>query len=342
MWIDPEKDLFTVVLTNRVHPDGTGDSKPLVARINTTGGADDRARGGSRGQRAPNGPTRCARASTYSARSTSSASEARTWGSSPTRPAGPATARRASTCFANAPDADARRSVRAGARPRRGPGGQDRETASTSGPALPVYSLYGEAFAPSAESLAGIDTLVFDIQDVGTRFYTYASTMRRAMQAARDHDLRFVVLDRPNPIDGTDVAGPVLVPSARSFVNYHALPVRHGMTVGELACLFDADDHLGVALSVVPMRGWRRAFVRRRDGAALGEPFAQPAQCRRGSALPGARAARGDQPVRRAWHRRAVRESWARRGSTGTRSPASWRRRRCPGSSSRPRLHAVR
>ena len=124
---------------------------------------------------------------------------------------------------------------------------------------LPIYSLYGDAFVPSADSLAGIDTLVFDVQDVGTRFFTYASTMRRAMEAARDHRIRFVVLDRPNPIDGVDIAGPVQVPFPRSFVNYHSLPVRHGLTVGELAILLNADDHLGVALSVVPMRGWRRS-----------------------------------------------------------------------------------
>jgi uncharacterized protein YbbC (DUF1343 family) len=124
---------------------------------------------------------------------------------------------------------------------------------------LPIYSLYGDAFAPSPDSLASIDTLVFDVQDVGTRFFTYASTMRRAMEAARDHGIRFVVLDRPNPIDGVDIAGPVQIPFPRSFVNYHSLPIRHGLTVGELAVLLNADDHLGVALSVVPMRGWRRS-----------------------------------------------------------------------------------
>ena len=137
---------------------------------------------------------------------------------------------------------------------------------------LPVYSLYGDAFAPTAESLAGIDTLVFDVQDVGTRFFTYASTMRRAMEAARDHDVRFMVLDRPNPIDGIDVAGPVLVPASASFVNYHSLPIRHGMTVGELATLFNADDHLGVALSVVTMQGWRRAAY----GDETGLPWVNP------------------------------------------------------------------
>jgi uncharacterized protein YbbC (DUF1343 family) len=137
---------------------------------------------------------------------------------------------------------------------------------------VPVYSLYGDALAPGDESLAGIDTLVFDVQDVGTRFFTYASTMRRAMEVARDHGIRFVVLDRPNPIDGIDVAGPILVPSEKSFVNYHALPVRHGLTVGELAYLFNADDHLGVALSVVPMQGWRRTSY----GDETGLPWVNP------------------------------------------------------------------
>jgi uncharacterized protein YbbC (DUF1343 family) len=92
------------------------------------------------------------------------------------------------------------------------------------------------------------------------------------METAQDHDLRFVVLDRPDPIDGVDVAGPVLVPRGKSFVNYHALPVRHGMTVGELATLFNADDHLGVALSVVPMRGWRRTAY----GDETGLPWVNP------------------------------------------------------------------
>src|SRR5260370_35524609 len=82
--------------------------------------------------------------------------------------------------------------------------------------------------------------------------------MRRAMEAARDHGIGFVVLDRPNPIDGVDIAGPVQMPFPRSFVNYHSLPIRHGMTAGELATLLNADDHLGVALSVVPVSVKRR------------------------------------------------------------------------------------
>ena len=336
MWIDPDKDLFTVVLTNRVHPDGTGDSKPLVARINTLA-AQAIGPAVGRVDACPERPDEVRTGidvlreehferlrGAHVGLITNASGRARDGTSSV-------------DLFATAPDADARRAVRAGARPRRRSGREDRETASTRGPALPVYSLYGEAFAPSADSLAGIDTLVFDIQDVGTRFYTYASTMRRAMQAARDHGLRFVVLDRPNPIDGTDVAGPVLVPSARSFVNYHALPVRHGMTVGELACLFDADDHLGVALSVVPMRGWRRASY----GDETGLPWVNPSpnlhSVDEALLYPALGLLEGDQPVRRAWHRRAVRESGRTVDRRGRARRRSWRRRRCPGSSSRPR-----
>jgi len=124
---------------------------------------------------------------------------------------------------------------------------------------LRVYSLYGETRQPTAEMLAGIDTLAFDIQDIGTRFYTYISTMGLAMRAASEQGIRFVVLDRPNPINGLDVAGPVLDPGREAFVAFHRLPVRHGMTVGELARMFDAELGLGLDLQVVPAEGWRRS-----------------------------------------------------------------------------------
>ena len=122
---------------------------------------------------------------------------------------------------------------------------------------VPVYSLYGERSSPTSTTLDGIDTLVFDLQDAGARFYTYASTMKLAMKVAADRKLRFVVLDRPNPLGGLEVAGPVL-DAPGGFVNHHALPIRHGMTMGELARLFADDDHLDVRLDVVQMQGWRR------------------------------------------------------------------------------------
>ena len=133
------------------------------------------------------------------------------------------------------------------------------ENGSDEGSRLPVYSLYGDRFSPSDETLAGIDTLIFDIQDVGARFYTYASTMHRTLAVAASHRLRVLVLDRPNPIDGIDVAGPLPDPGDVSFVNHHPLPIRHGMTLGELAEMINADEHLGADLEVVRMRGWRRA-----------------------------------------------------------------------------------
>lgn len=124
---------------------------------------------------------------------------------------------------------------------------------------LPVHSLYGATRRPTPESLEGIDTLVFDIQDIGTRYYTYISTMGNCMQAAAEHGLRFVVLDRPNPIGGLEVAGPVLDAGRESFVAFHRLPVRHGMTIGELARMFKAELEWDLDLEVVRVEGWRRS-----------------------------------------------------------------------------------
>jgi uncharacterized protein YbbC (DUF1343 family) len=121
-----------------------------------------------------------------------------------------------------------------------------------------VYSLYGETRRPLAPMLEGIDTLVFDIQDIGTRFYTYISTLGLAMEAAAEHRLLFVVLDRPNPINGRDVAGPVADAGRESFTAYHRLPIRHGMTVGELARMFQAERVPGLDLEVVALENWRR------------------------------------------------------------------------------------
>ncbi len=123
---------------------------------------------------------------------------------------------------------------------------------------LPVFSLYGATRKPTPESLQGLDTLVFDIQDIGTRFYTYISTMGLAMQAAAEQGLRFVVLDRPNVIGGRQVSGPMLDAGRESFVGFHPLPVRHGMTVGELAGLFRQELALELDLQVVRCEGWQR------------------------------------------------------------------------------------
>jgi uncharacterized protein YbbC (DUF1343 family)/CubicO group peptidase (beta-lactamase class C family) len=123
---------------------------------------------------------------------------------------------------------------------------------------LPIYSLYGKTRKPTAEQLRGIDTLVFDIQDIGCRFYTYSATLGLAMESAAEHGLKFVVLDRPNPIGGELVEGPVLDPGRESFTGYHRMPVRHGMTLGELARMYRMERDMGLNLEVVPVEGWNR------------------------------------------------------------------------------------
>ncbi len=134
---------------------------------------------------------------------------------------------------------------------------------------VPVHSLYGrtrESLRPGREQLAGLDALVFDIQDVGSRYYTYQATMMLCMEAAAEAGLRFVVLDRPNPIGGLAVEGPAMHPGFESFCGLHDLAVRHGMTVGELAALFQEERGLSLELEVVECRGWRRSMHFRETG----------------------------------------------------------------------------
>lgn len=123
---------------------------------------------------------------------------------------------------------------------------------------LAIHSLYGETRAPTAEMLEGVDALVFDIQDIGARYYTYVWTMTLAMQAAAEHDRLFVVLDRPNPIGGTLVQGNVLDPEYATFVGLYPVPMRHGMSVGELAGFINGEFDIGARLHVVQAIDWRR------------------------------------------------------------------------------------
>lgn len=123
---------------------------------------------------------------------------------------------------------------------------------------LPSYSLYGSTLKPTGEMLANVDVLLFDIQDAGVRFFTYIYTMAYAMQAAAEHGLQMVVLDRPNPITGTMVEGNVLEPGFESFVGLYPIALRHGMTVGELAQLFNSEFDINCDLIVITMDGWQR------------------------------------------------------------------------------------
>jgi uncharacterized protein YbbC (DUF1343 family) len=123
---------------------------------------------------------------------------------------------------------------------------------------VPVYSLYSETREPTADMLSGLDALVIDLQDVGVRIYTYIYTMANCLKAARKHGLKVVVCDRPNPIGGVQIEGPVLVPGNESFVGMYPIPMRHGMTIGELARLFNDHFAIGADVEVIAMEGWRR------------------------------------------------------------------------------------
>ena len=137
---------------------------------------------------------------------------------------------------------------------------------------LPVYSLYGKTKKPTPEMLKDVEVLVFDIQDVGTRYYTYIYTMAYAMEAAKENDIPFIVLDRPNPQGGESVDGPVLEPEFSSFVGLYPIPLMHGMTVGELATLFNKEFKIGADLKVIKMKGWKRDM----DYDDTGLPFVLP------------------------------------------------------------------
>ncbi|HTX02597.1 MAG TPA: DUF1343 domain-containing protein [Candidatus Acidoferrales bacterium] len=136
---------------------------------------------------------------------------------------------------------------------------------------LPVYSLYGATRRPTRAMLADIDLLLFDIQDVGARAYTFISTMAYVMQAAAEHDKEIWILDRPNPIGGTIVEGPVLEPEYKSFIGLYPIAMRHGMTIGELAQMYNDAFGIHAKLRIVPMRGWSRSML----WDATGHPWIQ-------------------------------------------------------------------
>jgi uncharacterized protein YbbC (DUF1343 family) len=148
------------------------------------------------------------------------------------------------------------------------------------GTGLPVYSLYGTTCRPTPEMLQGVDVLVFDIQDIGTRFYTYIGTLSLAMTSAREAGIPFVVLDRPNPVGGVRVEGaipaaptiPAGASGCRELTSIHPIPTRHGMTVGELALLFNSEFGIGCDLTVVPMSGWQRSMYYDETGLAWIDP----------------------------------------------------------------------
>jgi uncharacterized protein YbbC (DUF1343 family) len=247
LWIDPDTQSFLIVLSNRLHPNGKGNILPMLRRIATVAGA---MAGGTRQQvlsgidvleaegfRQLNG-RRIGLITNRSARDAKGRRTADVLHAA----AGP----KLVALFSPEHGLDAAREGKIAS-------ARDEATG------LPVHSLYGETRRPTAAMLTGLDALIFDMQDVGTRYYTYATTMAYAMEAAAQYKLDFFVLDRPNPITGSTVQGPVLDADLVSFITYLPLPVRHGMTIGELARLFNEEKRLGARLHVVKMRHYDRA-----------------------------------------------------------------------------------
>ncbi|MFN0304103.1 MAG: exo-beta-N-acetylmuramidase NamZ domain-containing protein [Burkholderiales bacterium] len=251
LWIDPASNSFVVLLTNRVHPHGRGDVRALRT------GVAERATAGLRAQRTPL-QAGVELGVDVLAAGEFAALRGRRIGLITNRSAIDRTGRRTLDLLRQAPgitmvalfspehglDADRDETIASGV---------DTRTKLT------VHSLYGSVKRPTPAMLSGIDALVFDLPDVGVRFYTYATTMAYAMEAAAKARIRFFVLDRPNPLGGAVVQGPLLDLDQTSFTGYFPLPVRHAMTIGELAQYFNAEAGIGAELEVIRMRNYTRA-----------------------------------------------------------------------------------
>ncbi|BAL23811.1 exo-beta-N-acetylmuramidase NamZ domain-containing protein [Azoarcus sp. KH32C] len=267
MWIDPVSGIYVIVLSSRLHPDGRGNAEPLRERVATVVG--DAL--GTLGEQAivAARPATAAYAGPAERLETGlDVMAARGFAPLRNMRVGLITNHTGRDAYgrSNVNLLRAAPGVRLAAlfSPEHGFGGErDEEVESAVDPAtgLPIHSLYGETRRPTPEMLAGLDALVFDIQDAGTRFYTYITTLGYAMEAAAEQGVAIYVLDRPNPITAAAVQGPMLDADRTSFTGYHPLPVRHGMTVAELARLFNREAGIGADLRVVPMRGYdRRAW----------------------------------------------------------------------------------
>jgi uncharacterized protein YbbC (DUF1343 family)/CubicO group peptidase (beta-lactamase class C family) len=287
LWIDPLTKTWIVFLANRVHPDGKGDVTPLRAKIATVVGSaiasppadalrtirltgGDFGPSGAAPQAAPGFTPMLSGIDVLQAENFKLL-QGRRVGLVTNQTGVALTGESTIDLLAHAPGVK----LVALFSPEHGirgdvdeavPGSRDEKTG------LPIYSLYGAANRPTDEMLAGIDTLVFDIQDAGVRFYTYETTMAYVMEEAAKRKIRMVVLDRVNPIDGFTVEGPTLDAAERSFVGYFPMPIRHGMTIGELAQLFNAEGRIGADLTVVPLQGWKRDEWFDETGAAWVNP----------------------------------------------------------------------
>ncbi len=268
IWIDPVSKTYLIILTNRVHPNGKGKVEPLRAEIlslvNETIGEVSVARslfsrpltsqeepGESRHQVVQTG------IDVLVAEKFNSLSGLRL-GLITNHSGIDSAGRRTVDLLHKAPGVKLVTIFS----PEHGFSGRaEGKVSSTKEPltGLPMHSLYGNTLSPTKRMLAGLDALVFDIQDAGARFYTYISTMGYAMEACAKKGISFYVLDRPNPINALLVQGPILESNLMSFTGYFPLPVRHGMTVGELAKMFNAEKKMGAKLHVIKMRSYERS-----------------------------------------------------------------------------------
>ena len=267
IWVDPRSGTYLIILTNRLHPGGKGEVKALRAKIAAVvaaavpmgppavAAALDGMRMGGHGQ--ADGPDRVRPGVEVLAASGFAPLVGKNVGVITNHTGVDGAGRSTLSRLLQAPGVR----VRAIFSPEHGLSGSlDEQVPSGRDPAsgLPVYSLYGEVKRPTARMLRGLDALVYDIQDVGARYYTYITTMAYAMEAAAAAGLDFYVLDRPDPISAAVVQGPLLDPGLCSFIGYCSLPVRYGMTPGELARLFNGERGIGAKLHVVPMQGYHR------------------------------------------------------------------------------------
>jgi uncharacterized protein YbbC (DUF1343 family) len=268
IWIDPVSNTYVIILTNRVHPNGKGKVEPLRAKIlsfiNEAVGpvsvervlasrplqSEDEA-GEGNNEKVQTGIDVLAAEKFYPLAGLR-------LGLITNHSGIDSTGRRTVDLLHKAPGVK----LVAIFSPEHGFSGKaEGKVSSTKEPltGLPMYSLYGDALSPTKKMLAGLDAVVFDIQDAGVRFYTYIATMGYAMEACAKKGIPFYVLDRPNPINASLVQGPVLDSNLRSFTGYFPLPVRHGMTVGELAEMFNVEKKMGAKLRVIKMRGYERS-----------------------------------------------------------------------------------
>ena len=262
LWVDPGQDLFVVFLSTRLHPDGNGSVNALAGRIATIAAsaihAGDTVADSTAAKIRPNS-RQVLTGIDVLRRDGCEVLRGKRVGLITNHTGIDRTGRSTIRILAE----DSRHKLVALFSPEHGIAGRldvpRIDDGTDKGTGLRIISLYGKNREPTAAQLDDIDVLVFDIQDIGTRFYTYISTMGLAMRAAARQGKSFVVLDRPNPINGRDVQGPVLDAGRESFVGFHTIAVRHGMTAGELALMFKDELKLKLDLHVVRCQGWRRS-----------------------------------------------------------------------------------